>query len=348
MKTTCRLLALGWTFGCLGGSAQELLPDSLPESPLLPPLPEAGAPAPFPETALPKIAVFEAEVAVDGQPRPDLGRAVTDALLAGFLRSGMVDVIDISGKTGGGRSPSELGREAVCDRVYVPSIFSQGDSHRMSVRQLAIPSGKVEQIYEDKARGQESELFALVERMGARLAPAPAAPVRTAPVQRPAGPIRAWMSGPPDTERVLSEAPSALPAAATRPAPPRPQRSIPRAAAPAPLKTIVFAGSRRVEIEEIGRIAAHNSDYSFCVLTLNKGRQLNPGDRVLLKIDDPAKPTLTATVTRRTEGSSVIVQYSADKPPVFPQGARAYQWVPEAETQPTPSLPAVPETTPLY
>jgi hypothetical protein len=309
---------------------------------------EPGAPPlPLEEPARQKVAVREAMVSVDGALRPDLGRSVSDSLVAGFLRSGRVDVIDADARTTGPDGlplpPVEAGRDATCDFVFVPTLVGEGGFYRLTVRQLAIPSGRVEQIFEETASGETVELFALASRMATRLAPA--APRAPAPV--PSGPIRAWMSGPGDLERDLAEAPAArrpLPSAVA----PTPGGRSPAVVEPPPppLRTIVLANDRRLEIEEIGRVVALNRDYSFCVIDAHPGRRLERGDRVLLAARGGPRPTVTAVVTRLERGRA-IADFAATPEQEFEDGARVYKWVPEAETDGTPGIPAVPEPVPL-
>jgi hypothetical protein len=269
-------------------------------------------------------------------------------LVAGFLRAGQMDVIDADARTGidGHRLPAvEAGREATCDLVYVPTLVGEGEVYRLTVRQLAIPSGKIEELYEESATGPLPALFELVNRMAVRLAPPPP-PRPSAPV--PSGPIRAWMSGPTDVDQALAEAPAAQrPAGAASPPtqsarPAGPGRARPLAEVPPPLRTIVLEGERRVEIEEVGRIVALNTNYSFCVIEPRAGRPLKPGDRVLLATDRGRRPTVTATVSRVERGHA-IAEFQHEAGPAISHDGRVYKWVPETETVPTPGIPAVPE-----
>jgi hypothetical protein len=154
------------------------------------------------------------------------------------------------------------------------------------------------------------------------------------------------MSGPGDVELDLAAAPPARrpPAASSAPTPGGRAPAV--VDPPAPLRTIVLADNRRLEIEEIGRVVALNRDYSFCVIDPHPGRRLATGDRVLLPTTGGPRPTTTAVVTRLERGRA-IAEFTAAAGQEVQTAALVYKWVPEAETDATPGIPAVPEPMPL-
>jgi len=306
----------------------------------------------------PKVAIMEVSVALDGESRPELGRSCADTLIAGFLRAGTVDVIDAGSRLGNTNPVSavEAARQATCELLYVPTLVGQGNFYRMTVRKLLIPSGKVEQIHEETTTGGPGSLFELAERMVLRLNPGRS---KTNPMV--GGTVKGWMSGPTDVDLALAEAPMALPATAAPPV--RAVAPVPAARrghrfgagrisaevvpAPAPpLRTILFNGTRRYEIEQVGRVSVVNRDYSFCVVDPQRSRSLKSGDRVLIEGQGWSRPTVSGRVTR-LESKHAVVEYDPSGAPPLRDGAVVYEWVPEAETQPSQDIQAIPEPVPL-
>ncbi len=317
---------------------REALPDAGPDSALLPPAGEPPAPfVPLPP-AVPRVAVVDPSVALDGTARPELARAVADALVSVFLGSGAVEVIDVTGRTVADLTRPGAG-EPACDTIFVPTLVGHSGEYKMTVRRIAVPSGKIEQLYEDTARGSMAGLMEMTARVGRKLLPpTPAVAPRPAPEPVRAGRIRAWMS-----------APETPPPAPPRPAAPKPAaRPAPQPATPSrPLRTIVLDGQRQVELEQVGRLTSFNRQYSFCVIspTSTTGRRLQVGDRLLIQVDNFRRPTIAATV-RRLESSQVIADYETEGEPPLAAGAAVYQWMPAEKTAPTPGLPSVPELPP--
>ncbi len=326
-----------------------LLAEELPDAALLP-LAEPGG------VARAKVAVFPAQASLDGLPRPELGRSFADSLSAALVKSGQFDVIDAESRLGAEpakASPVEAAAQVACDTAFAATLVGEGDFFRITVRKLAVPSGKVLDVYEDSATGPASRLFDMVGRAVAQLAPAapppsPAPPVRSEPE---IGAIRAWMSGPADVEEALARAPRAVrPGGTAVILPEVPVSGIKKGkttpSGPPPtttkLTTRVFDGDRQYEIEEIGLVKTINKDYGFAIIDPHPGRAFQSGDKLLMKVEGWRRPTLPGKVSRLNSGH-LIVEFDGTLDAQLLPGARAYAWVPEAETDLTPGLPAVPE-----
>lgn len=321
----------------------------LPPTPATPPSPESAllpipqVPLPFPPEEIPaveparpgklRVAVVESAVALDGVARPELARAVADAFVSDFLKNGSVEVLDL-----GGRAVADMARAGEsappCDVAFIPTVVGQHGDYHMTVRRVALPSGKIEQLYEDRATGSLPGLMEMTGRMARQLVPPPSPEPPKSPPPPPvrAMRIRAWMSEP------------APPVVKPRPAvPPKPK---PRASTPAPrpLRTMVFDGNRQMEFESIGRLVSVNPEYSFCVIRpSNARRNLPAGTKIFIQVEGLPRPTVSAVVSRLERGQ-IIADYETIGNPTLRPGALVYQWVPVEESSFPPGLEPVPES----
>ena len=291
---------------------------------------------------VPKVSVLETVVSIDGTPRPDLGRSFTDSLIAGLLKDRRVDVIEpatATGTTPPAATPTDAGNRLGIDLLMVPTLVAEQQFFRLSIKKISIPSGRVEAVIEESGSGPLPRIFELAGRAVAQLIPA--APKPTPAVSS----IRGWMSSPddafeppPDVPRALPSTQGASPSGGVGAVPP----PIEIESKPARVLRTVVTGPRAREIEEIGRVTAANSAYSFCVIDPHRGRTLAPGMWVMIRVKGWVRPTLPATVTRIERGHAIAEFETGNAPPPSVEsGARVYEWVPESATTPTPDLPAV-------
>ncbi len=325
-------------------AADEPAPTLLPVDPGSPAAPPPAVPA------KPKVAIMEATVTLNGENRPDLGRSFSDSLASGILKTGAVDIIDTEtfakAENGQKQSPVQVGSASGAAFVYVPTIVGQDEFYKLTLKKLAIPSGRIEEITEESASGSSARLFELMDRVVLLMSPPPPRPVR-APVYST---IRSWMSGPADVSKALADAPAALPRghaakkSATEPAHAevRAARDLPKAVpAPKPAESGADEGSG-TEIEEIGCVTAVNFDWSFAVIRPRPGQKMKSGDVILIAVNGWTRPTLQATITRK-QGD----QYVAEFEPVsgtlsLPGQALVYAWQPGAAPPPPAPIPPPP------
>lgn len=336
--------------------AEVPLPDPPFTEQLLPPLPEApsGPEAelipmvppptdvvpPAAETSLPgklRVAIVQPSVSLDGVGRPELARAVADALVSDFLKNGSVEVIDV-----GNRPVEELTRGAgqtpVCDVAFVPTVVGHRGEYHMTVRRILLPSGKIEQLYEDRTTGSLPGLMEMTARLARQLVPPP--PPEPPPPPSPPPPrmrTRIWMDAPPPPPPTRSS----TPAAQSRPRAARPA-SASSSSASRPSHTTQVEANPSLELETVGRLVSFHPEYSFCVIRPTPGRRrLTAGTHVFIRVEGVSRPTVRAIV-RNSEGGQVIADYVAkDNPPLVP-GAQVYGWVPATSTSSSPGLTPVP------
>lgn len=268
-----------------------------------------------PTPSKPKIIILDAAVTIDGQSRGDLGSFFSDTLSARMLASKTCDVIDASalGNTApsalevsqrpldpqgnptsapGGAMALDLGKAGGADFVCVPTIISLAGEIRLTMRKLRIPSGKVESIIQDTAKGDVRQIGALAERTALKLAPIPEPDI-------PATPrfdhIQVWMSPKPAvdplTQAILS-APKAL------------RANSPMAAARS------WPGG--IEPVKIGEISVVDTSWSFCELSCAPGTvKLN--ERIFAWGGTPQDRLINLSVSR-IDGQRVIAEFDSMQP----------------------------------
>ncbi|MGI8603829.1 MAG: hypothetical protein ACR2OZ_12650 [Verrucomicrobiales bacterium] len=286
-----------------------------------------------------RVAITDTLVSLDGTERADLGRSFTDSLIAGLLRGDRVEVIDAEAQAALKESsaPSTAPSVTPPDYVFVPTLVGQGGFYKVTVKKIAIPSGQVDAIVDETGAGSLPRMFALAERVAERLVPgAKLASTEEAPTAESPGTAE---SPPADAalQRNVAQSPIAMRTEQMR----RPESPV---AVPRPLQlaapeqpthrqnrvvTKVSARKALRSPEEVGRVALANAAYSFCVIDPYRGRPLQPGDRVSLKVQGWVRPTLAATVTRLERGHA-IAEYSdlsSPFPPHVARGARVYRGI---------------------
>ena len=271
-----------------------------------------------PVSVQPKIIILEALVTIDGQSRPDLGAFFSDTLSAKLITSNTCEVIDASALGASAPSALEVSRTALdtqghptptasgaldlgkangADYVCVPTILSSNGEVRLTIRKLRIPTGRVEAIVQDAAKGDERQLSQLADRAAFKLTPAPAP--RTVTETSPApryDRIKVWMSPPPAPDplkQAILKAPKAL------------RSNSPLAAARH------WAGGE--EPTKIGQITVVDTNWSFCELSCPPGSvQLH--QQIFAWGGGTADRLVNLSVSR-IEGDRVIAEFDALQPP---------------------------------
>lgn len=306
---------------------------------LLPPLTPEGrqdfeklAREMLPPRKKPRIIIMDATVTLNGQPRADLGASFADTMSAKILASNAYEVIDSSAL--GTSAPSalevartaldpqgnpsatpgmalDLGKASGADFVIVPTLISLSDELRLTIRKLQIPSGKIDSILQDTARGDQRAIFALAERAAGKLLPQPAPePVSTAPRYDY---VKVWMAPPtpPDPiKQAILAAPKAL------------------KADPALAAARAWSGSadHRDEPHRIGQIMIVDTNWSFCEINC-------PPASVKLREQifawgGGAGDNLIRMTISRIEGSRIIAEFDALQPvtKTLRPGLAVYTW----------------------
>lgn len=134
----------------------------------------------------PKVAIYAEDVTVDGDRRPDLGRALADSLSTNLLRRGQMRVFNLTTEeTATGtqtlRSPSEAGvnhqgptaLDKDVDYLLTFNLFSNANEHRLTVKKTRVATSELIDSYQFFAHGRMSDVFSLVGKVADRVDPLP-------------------------------------------------------------------------------------------------------------------------------------------------------------------------------
>ena len=139
---------------------------------------------------MPKLAVFAEDVTVDGERRPDLGRALADSLSTALLKRGQVRVFNlmteetatgtqmlISPKQAGVNPSHTTALDKDIDYLLSFNLFSNGPEHRMTLKKTRVATSELVDSWQFNHVGNASELFGLVPKIVDRVDPKPVVPV---------------------------------------------------------------------------------------------------------------------------------------------------------------------------
>ncbi|MBL9131592.1 MAG: hypothetical protein JNG86_10360 [Verrucomicrobiaceae bacterium] len=153
---------------------------------------------------MPKMAVFAEDVTVDGERRPDLGRALADSISTALLRRGQVRVFNLmTEETATGTQMLVSPRQSGVNRSHATALdkdidyllsfnlFSNGPEHRMTVKKTRVASSELIDSWQFNHFGRASELFGIVPKIVDRVDPKPQAPVF--PISQSPAELRPWV-----------------------------------------------------------------------------------------------------------------------------------------------------------
>ncbi|MEZ5388066.1 MAG: hypothetical protein R3F13_21375 [Prosthecobacter sp.] len=134
----------------------------------------------------PKVAIYAEDVTVDGERRPDLGRALADSLSTNLLRRGQMRVFNLTTEeTATGtqtlRAPADAGvnhRDATAldkdvDYLLTFNLFSNANEHRLTVKKTRVETSELVDSHQFFAHGRMSDVFSLVNKVADRVDPLP-------------------------------------------------------------------------------------------------------------------------------------------------------------------------------
>ncbi len=235
----------------------------------------------------PKVAIYAEDVTVDGDRRPDLGRALADSLSTNLLRRGQMRVFNLTTEeTSTGtqtlRAPADAGvnrqgptaLDKDVDYLLTFNLFSNANEHRLTVKKTRVATSELIDSHQFFAHGRMSDVFALVGKVADRVDPVPV---------RYAFPH--------------SQSPAALQAA--RPDPFPPQRSFwagdyanPASRAYDPWKANLAAEydlekvPKALIYRELGSIEHIDNTWKFTIVSPFKGVELRPNDPLHVLYDE--------------------------------------------------------------
>ncbi len=208
----------------------------------------------------PRVAFVPAEVTIDGAPRPDIARAMTDSFTAASLKRGNYRVFNMDTQAtakGGrnGKARKNLGslgagvtgavsgpKPADLDFLFTFNLVGDEGHYALTMKKLRAETNEVLEAHEFSTNGRLDRVFSMVpqalERVDARHLP-PSFPVTQSPAYlHPPEPVAAY--------------------AATSPRP---------AAVPLEWKNFDFSKVPKALVyRQVGSIMATNTPWRFCII----------------------------------------------------------------------------------
>jgi len=310
------------------------------------------------------VIVPTAEVTINGEPRPDLGRAISDSIAGGLLRTGAFTVIDMPANDAASAT-AEPSTEAIPETTsahyaFIPRLIVEEDYYKLSVKKRRISDNELVQIYEkseisphrstmfellddtlrliysdisrDRARDAKAQRTAEVLAPGAGLELDPS-PVRSEPAESPK-PV------PTPAPRERKTPPTATAKGKTIPSIVRPLPSVLNRAKPSPGAMVASAtkpfspksgdvsgAKEATEIAEYaGRIRAVNAEWDFCVIEVAKRGMLKVKDELLVRSSASLEPLGKLRITK-VEGSQVVADPASSLSiRLLRPGYKVYRW----------------------
>jgi len=133
----------------------------------------------------PKLALYAEDVTIDGTPRPDLARALSDTLSAGLLKRGQVRVFSLESAagrdaTGMLASPASSSATRVnrlldrdLDYLLTFNVLGVGTEYLLTVKKMRAQTHEVVEAHQFTTVGRESGLFRLMGTVLERVDPRP-------------------------------------------------------------------------------------------------------------------------------------------------------------------------------
>ena len=308
-----------------GASAGQGAPPAVPPGRTAAPQPEETA-----TISPPRVSIVTPTVTVDGASRPDLGQSLSDTLAARLIRTGEVEVVDLTfglptrsstSSAGGSSLPliapdgSSAAALAGPDYLIVPTIIGEKGFFRVTMRKQDAHSGKVETILQETLKGDTASLYKLLEQMAVKLVP------KKAPRRR-YDYVKMWLS-PPSTAKPEPEftAPKALG-----------RLSPEKAAAIEALKAQAdLMAAQQSDPIPAGQIQSVNLQWSFAVVGGMREPALREGDQVMAWSEANPGAVHTLKVTA-VYGTTVVADIPAGA--TLAPGDKVYRWQMPVEIRP--------------
>ena len=284
------------------------------------------------------VVIPMAEVTINGESRPDLGRAISDSIAGGLLKTGafiVIDTPDAKTEGGGAASTGAVPGASPAHYAFIPRLIVEEDYYKLSVKKRRISDNELVQVYDtSEISPHRSTMFELlddtmrliyadVSRDRAKAAkagpgPGPLAPgagleLDPAPVERrprpaPAPPAK---TRPAPGPAVAAKTPPATQVPAiVRPLPTvlgggRKNGAVPLVAARKPAPEIAKAKEATEVVEYAGRVRAVNADWDFCIIEVAKRGVLKVDEELLVRSEESLEPLGKLRITK-VEGSQVV------------------------------------------
>ena len=276
---------------------------------------------------MPKLAVFAEDVTVDGERRPDLGRALADSLSTALLKRGQVRVYNlmteetatgtqmlISPKQAGVNHSHATALDKDIDYLLSFNLFSNGPEHRMTLKKTRVATSELIDSWQFNHFGSASQLFGIVPKIVDRVDPKPSAPVF--PISQSPSELRPWVQ---PQNHPFFNGDYANPAS-----PAYDPWRVNQLSAYGDLRNVPKA----LVYRELGAIAHINDVWKFAIVRPNKGVKLRENDplHVLYDEGDVYANLRVGTVER----AGAVADYGGLTPsykPLF-KGDKVFGWAP--------------------
>jgi hypothetical protein len=132
---------------------------------------------------MPKLAIYSEEVTVDGQPKPEIGRAVADSMAAHLLKRGQVRVFNL-GSAAMASQPGMLASRASSsavqrlmdrdlDYLVTFNVFSTASNHLVTVKKMRAQTHEIIEAHQFSTFGSVEQVFRTMPNIVDRIDPLP-------------------------------------------------------------------------------------------------------------------------------------------------------------------------------
>ena len=264
----------------------------------------------------PRVAFVPAEITIDGSPRPDIARAMTDSFSSAALKRGhyrvfnmdtqpavkagknrkKLDNLGSNGKASGPK-PTDL------DFLFTFNLIGDNDHYAMTMKKMQAETNEVLEAHQFSASGKLDKVFSMVpqalEKVDARK-PTPIFPLTQSPAQVRESIAYYGNAHPPQSQQVSLE-----------------WKNFDFSKVP---KALVY--------RRIGSVMATNDPWRFCIINPVGNSVMRPNDEVQVLWDDNHQVYSRLRISNLDSGK-VIADYGRNPSyhRLFP-GDSVYGWAP--------------------
>jgi TolB-like protein len=299
------------------------------------------------ETRVP-ILIMQAEVNIDGDARPTLGRSLTDTLTSGLLKTQYFKIIDymssedIAAELANDRSidrapeqdAARFGKMLGADYLFIPRMIVEQNYVCMSVKKIRVSDGEVLSIYDNAQDGNRSAMFSMadgilntmyqdIHRERALKLADERRQKKKVELDNPAD-IKIEeprMNGAVEVvdSRIVKPEESHAPEIKTLSLP------VPEIS-PEKLAKEARKDEGNFSTEVAGTVTAVNRDWRFCIINVAKGGKIELNEELRVLLDDPLLNVAKLKVSK-IEGRQVVADILTDiDPGMLKPGLRAFRW----------------------
>lgn len=282
----------------------------------------------------PRLALYAEDVTIDGQPRPELARALTDSLSTALLRRGQVrlfslesaatrDATGVLASASPDVSAQRLNRliDDGLDYILTFNVVGIGGHHLMSVKKMRARTHEVVEASQYNCVGRETGLFKLVAQVLESVDPLPSG--RRGVFPRSQSPAQYQIAPQPVSPPIVIA--KALPAGRPVIAPAAPEYDPwkQNLAQPYDLSRVPKALIYR----HLGTVNYINSTWKFCIIDPVRGSRFNEQDPMHILWDEgDVYANLHVSAVERG-GVVLDMGHTPDHHPIF-KGDKVYGWAP--------------------